>query len=77
MAFTLLAESNADLVLVYGNPHSSGQFGFEGAIAEAFQTPFEVAYPAPWQGLLLDGGAMPRTPVSFKPVPALNNPALW
>ena len=74
---TSLAERNADLVLVYGNPHCYGRFGFEGAIAEAFQPPFEMGYPAAWQGLLLDGGTMPRTPVSFKPVPALNNPALW
>lgn len=74
---TLLAESNADLVLVYGNPHYYGRFGFKGAIAEAFQPPFKMAYPAAWQGLLLDGVAMPRTPISFKPVPALNNPALW
>ena len=68
----LLAENNADLVLVYGNPHYYGRFGFESPIAEAFQLPFEMAYPAAWQGLVLDGGAMPRTPVSFKPVPALN-----
>ena len=74
---TLLAEHNADLVLVYGNPHYYGRFGFESAIVEAFQPPFEMAYPSAWQGLLIDGGAMPRTPVSFKPVPALNNPALW
>ena len=47
---TSLAERNADLVLVYGNPHYYGRFGFEGAIAEAFQPPFEMAYPAAWQG---------------------------
>ena len=74
---TFLAENNADLVLVYGNPHYYGRFGFESLIAEAFQPPFKMAYPAAWQGLLLDGRSMPRIPVSFKPVPALNNPALW
>ena len=36
-----------------------------------------MAYSAASQGLLLNDGATPRTPVSFKPLPALNNPALW
>ena len=74
---TLLGKNNADLVLVYGDPRYYGRFGFESPVGDIFRPPFTMAYPSAWQGVMLDGATRPDTPVSFEPVPALQNPALW
>ncbi|MBM2577314.1 GNAT family N-acetyltransferase [Jannaschia sp. Os4] len=68
-----LRGAGADLLAVYGDPAYYGRFGFDAAHAPP--APHPLGMPFGWQGLPLVPGAALAGPV--RPVPALDDPALW
>ena len=73
----MLGNDGGEVLLVYGNPAYYGRFGFTSETAKAFLPPYPVAYPAAWQGLMINAGAPPQTMTGSDCVQPLNNAALW
>ncbi len=71
------AQDDTNIILVYGDPDYYARFGFRTAVAENFIPPFELKYPAGWQGIDLGNNSPLRTPVSITCVTPLNQPELW
>ena len=73
----MLGNDGSEVLLVYGNPAYYGRFGFTSETAKAFSPPFPLAYPAAWQGLMMNKGTPPQTATRLDCVQPLNNVALW
>ena len=73
----MLAKDGAGVLLVYGDPEYYGRFGFNEETGRSFLPPYPLEYPFGWTGMMLNGTAMPDTPIKFACVAALSKPELW
>ena len=73
----ILTKNGVGVLLVYGDPEYYGRFGFKEEIGHSFIPPYPLEYPFGWTGMMLNGTAIPNTPVKFKCVDALSKPDLW
>ena len=74
---SILKETKAEIVFVYGDPKYYGRFGFNTEDAEKFSAPFDLEYPFGWQAMPLTQTETEKQPVKITCVPALMNPELW
>ncbi len=68
---------DVDVLFVYGDPTYYRRFGFSVGVAERYVPPYELQYPAGWQGLVLKECRAGKSPVRISCVTALCDPALW
>ncbi len=72
-----LSRMSVDILLVYGDPHYYGKFGFSADAAACYVPPYELRYPFGWQGLRLNERGTGKSPVTIACVSCLDDPALW
>jgi putative acetyltransferase len=73
----MLTKDGAGVLLVYGDPDYYGRFGFKEEIGRFIVPPYQLEYPFGWTGLMLNGTALPETPIRFNCVASLSKPELW
>jgi putative acetyltransferase len=73
----MLAKDDVGVVLVYGDPDYYGRFGFREDIGSSFIPPYPLQYPFGWTGMMLNGTAVPNTPIKCECVAALSKSELW
>jgi len=73
----MLSADGVDVLLVYGDPEYYGRFGFKEGIGRSFVPPYPLEYPFGWLGMMLNGKDLPKMPLRFECVQALNDPDLW
>ena len=73
----MLSADGVDVLLVYGDPEYYGRFGFKEGIGRSFVPPYPLEYPFGWLGMMLNGTDLPKMPLRFECVQALNDPDLW
>ena len=73
----MLSADGVDVLLVYGDPEYYGRFGFMEDIGRSFVPPYPLEYPFGWLGMMLNGADVPKMPLRFECVQALNDPDLW
>jgi putative acetyltransferase len=73
----MLSADGVDVLLVYGDPEYYGRFGFKEGIGRSFVPPYPLEYPFGWLGMILNGTDLPKMPLRFECVQALNDPDLW
>jgi putative acetyltransferase len=71
------SETNACVLLVYGDPEFYGRFGFRADVAEPFIPPHELMYPFGWQGFMLRERGSEINPAGIRCVSSLRDPSLW
>lgn len=72
-----ISETDACVVLVYGDPDYYRRFGFRTDEAESYLPPHDLKYPFGWQGVLLAGRQSANRPSTIRCVPSLCDAALW
>jgi len=72
-----LTKAGAGVLLVYGDPDYYRRFGFDEEIGRAFVPPYPPEYPFGWMGVMLNGTAIPHSPIRFACVAALSKSQLW
>ena len=73
----MLSADGVDVLLVYGDPEYYGRFGFMEDIGRSFVPPYPLEYPFGWLGMMVNGTDLPKVPLRFECVQALNDPDLW
>ena len=73
----MLSADGVDVLLVYGDPEYYGRFGFMEDIGRSFVPPYPLEYPFGWLGMMLNRADVPKMPLRFECVQALNDPDLW
>ncbi|MDB2390200.1 N-acetyltransferase [Alphaproteobacteria bacterium] len=73
----MLTNDGVGILLVYGDPDYYGRFGFKEEIGRSFVPPYPLEHPFGWTGMMLNGTAVPNTPIKFECVEALSKPDLW
>ena len=73
----MLAKDDVGVLLVYGDPDYYGRFGFREDIGRSFIPPYPLQYPFCWTGMMLNGTAVPKTPIKCECVAALSKSELW
>jgi putative acetyltransferase len=73
----MLSADGVDVLLVYGDSEYYGRFGFMEDIGRSFVPPYPLEYPFGWLGMMLNGTDLPKMPLRFACVQALNDPDLW
>lgn len=71
-----LAELEADVVFVYGDPAYYARFGFKAEDANHYIPPYPLQYPFGWQAMVLHENLIGQ-PVHISCVAPLCDPALW
>lgn len=72
-----LSQTDAEVVLVYGDPAYYGRFGFRTDVANCCLPPYELEYPFGWQGIALGDQNILSSTIPITCVPCLSDPALW
>ncbi len=73
----LLTAQGVRNVLVYGDPHFYGIFGFATDLAQKFQPPFKLTHPLGWQAITLTDKRPITHSETIECVEPLNKPELW
>ena len=71
-----LNRQGCNCLLVYGDPHYYGRFGFDPDIAKDYVPPYPLEYPHGWQAQILHPSDI-HTPVDFTCVESLSDPTMW
>ena len=73
----MLTKDGVGVLLVYGDPDYYRRFGFDEEIGRTFVPPYPLEYPFGWMGVMLNGTAIPHSPIRFACVAALSKSELW
>jgi putative acetyltransferase len=72
-----LLQRGANTVLVYGDPHYYGRFGFKSETALRYTPPYPLKYPQGWLALDLLGDTLVKAPAKLRFVQSLMKQELW